>query len=209
MTDLLDKHEDCAKPVFVDLDAIAAHPDALIVEARRRPRRRRLGIAAALALIGLAVGLFAAFGSQRHAGVSNKSAPAGHLCVRDTQGWRSLTDARPGIAPTLVLTNFRFGRLDYLYGHTDRRLRWPADGILISIADWTRGATDAMKTNYLNRPLQVGAGDFRSLEGVANLGQRHVTLRGHLLELWVQARPTTPATIRAANVELRGVHICG
>jgi hypothetical protein len=167
------------------------------------------GIATALALIGLAVGIFAAFGSHRHARASDAGPPGGHLCVRNTQGWRSLTDARPGIAPTLVLTNFRFGRLDYLYGHTDRQLRWPSDGILISIADWTRSATDAMKTNYPNRPLQIGARDFRAFEGVANLGQRHVTLRGHLLELWVQARPTTAATIRAANAELRGVHICG
>jgi hypothetical protein len=113
--------------------------------------------------------------------------------------------------PVLLMTNFSFGRFAYLYGHDDPRLRWPRGGILISIADWTGSASARMRAGYspLSGPIRLRPGDFQAFEGVALLGQRHVRLDGRLLEVWVQARPTTPATVAAANRALAGVELCG
>jgi hypothetical protein len=87
--------------------------------------------------------------------------------------------------------------------------RQPTPVALRRHLDQHRGLDTQRDSRNLHRPLQIAARDFQSFEGVANLRQRHVTLRGNLVELWVQARPTTAATIRAANTELRGVRICG
>jgi hypothetical protein len=184
--------------------------EALIEEARRRQRRRRIVVAlfvlAACVAAGIYFSLIRSGGSRTAAGGPR----AGRLCVKNQSGWKSRAVHRPGTAPALLLTNFRFGRLDYLNGHTDHQLRWPHGGLLISISDWTQAATNAMKPAY--RPtnaLQIAPADFHSFEGVRNLGQRHVRLDGRLLELWVQARPTTAATVAAANRELAGVQVCG
>jgi hypothetical protein len=185
--------------------------EALIEEARRRQRRRRIGIAIALALSATAAaGLY--FGATRTGGSNDTAAAprAAHVCVKDQPGWKSRSVRRPGSAPALLLTNFRFGRLDYLNGHTDHQLKWPRGGILISISDWTQAATTAMRSEY--RPvdqLQIAARDFSSFEGVSNLGRHQLRLHDRLLEVWVQARPTTALTIAAANRELAVVQVCG
>lgn len=185
--------------------------EALIEEARRRQRRRRFAIATVLVCgASAAAGIF--YGTTRTGGLNGGVvAPrAGHLCVKNQSGWKSRSVQRPGIAPALLLTNFRFGRIDYLNGHTDHQLKWPRGGILISISDWTQAATSAMKPQY--RPtgkLQIAARDFSSFEGVSNLGRRHVRLDGRLLEVWVQARPTAASTIAEANRELAGLQVCG
>ncbi|MFL5961736.1 MAG: hypothetical protein ACJ757_02425 [Gaiellaceae bacterium] len=134
----------------------------------------------------------------------------GFLCAQSERGWKRRVVQRPGNVSALLLTNFTFGRVDYLYGHTDRKLRWPGGGILISITDWTGAATKAMKSEYPSSGrLRVAAKDFAPFEGVANLGQRRVRFEKHLLELWVQARPTTIRTITEANRELARVSVCG
>jgi hypothetical protein len=185
--------------------------EALIEEARRRQRRRRVGVAIALVLSAIAAaGLY--FGAIRTGGSnSTAGAPrAAHVCVKDDPGWKSRSVQRPGTAPALLLTNFRFGRLDYLNGHTDHQLKWPRGGILISISDRPQAATTAMRSEYrLAGQLQIAARDFSSFEGVSNLGRRQLGLNGRLLEVWVQARPTTASTIAAANRELAGVRVCG
>lgn len=184
--------------------------EALIEEARRRQRRRRLSIAAIVITIGGGAALY--FGVIR-ADVSSSNRSSGgpqRLCVQNATGWQSRAATSPGTPAALLLTNFHFGRVDYLYGHTDQQLRWPHDGILISIANWTSGATKAMLPQY--RPtaaLRIAASDFASFEGVGDLGQRHVRLNGQLLEVWVQARPTNATTIAAANRELANVRVCG
>ena len=69
---------------------------------------------------------------------------------------------------------------------------------------------DRNESEYLSTDrLRIAAPDFSSFEGVSNLGQRHVRLGGRLLEVWVQARPTTAATIAEANRERAGVQVCG
>jgi hypothetical protein len=185
--------------------------EALIEEARRRQHRRRLRIVIALALgATAAVGLYL---SAIRTGGANSTAgapSAAHLCVNNEPGWKSRSVKRPGTAPALLLTNFRFGRTDDLNGHTDHQLHWPHGGILISISDWTPAATSAMRAEY--RPtsqLQIAARDFSSFEGVSNLGRHQLRLNDRLLEVWVQAHPTTAATIAAANRVLGDVRVCG
>jgi hypothetical protein len=184
--------------------------EALIEEARRRQRKRRIVVATLVLAACAAAATY--FGLIRPGGSTTAADDpgAGRLCVKNQSGWKSRAVQRPGTAPALLLTNFAFGRLDYLNGHTDHQLRWPHGGVLISISDWTQAATSAMKSEY--RPtseLQIAAPDFHPFEGVRNLGQRHVRLNGRLLEVWVQARPTTATTIAAANLELAGVQVCG
>jgi hypothetical protein len=108
---------------------------ALIEEARRRQRRRRLGIA--LVLVGAGATAAVYFGAIRgdHSTRGGSASGGGPLCVKNESGWKSRSVQRPGTAPALLLTNFRFGRTDYLNGHTDYQLQWPRGGILISISD--------------------------------------------------------------------------
>lgn len=186
-----------------------AAPEALIEEARRRQRRRRYSISAIV--IAVTAGAAVYFGVIRdNGGATTSPSIAPRLCVQKISGWQSRTLSSPGTPPAFLLTNFRFGRVDYLYGHTDSKLHWPRGGILISIANWTSGATKAMLAQY--RPasaLRIAASDFASFEGVRDLGQQHVRLNGQLLEVWVQARPTNASTIAAANRELANVRVCG
>jgi hypothetical protein len=184
--------------------------EALIEEARRRQRRRRLTIAVVLLTAAVVAAVY--FGAIRNGTSNQSSSSAGsqRLCVTNLSGWQSRVVANPGTPPALLLTNFRFGRVDYLYGHTDRKLRWPKGGILISIANWTSAATKAMAPQYRQTStLRITASNFASFEGVRDLGQRHVRLNGQLLEVWVQARPTNASTIGAANRELANVRVCG
>jgi hypothetical protein len=184
--------------------------EALIKQARRRQRRRRWGIAAALIVLASAAAIYLGVIRARGTSTSNSSRGPQRLCVVNGAGWKSRFVSNPGTAPALLLTNFRFGRVDYLFGHTDPKLDWPRGGILISIANWTGAATKAMMPQYRTTPrLGIGASDFASFEGVRILGQRHVRLNGQLLEVWVQARPTTSTTIAEANQELAKVRVCG
>jgi hypothetical protein len=188
----------------------AAPLEALIEEARRRQRRRRISIAAVVVALGAASALY--FGIIGTGGSSKSSSSTGpqRLCVANVSGWQSRVVSTPGTPPALLLTNFRFGRADYLYGHTDPKLRWPHGGTMISIANWTSAATKAMDPQYQpTSTLQLKAANFAPFEGVRDLGQQHARLNGQLLEVWVQARPTTTATIAEANQELANVKVCG
>lgn len=184
--------------------------EALIKEARRRQRRRRWGITAALIVMAAAAAIYLGVIRPHGASTSNSSAAPKPLCVVNGAGWKSRFVSTPGTAPALLLTNFNFGRVDYLFGHTDPKLDWPRGGILISIANWTGAATKAMIPQYQpTSRLGIGSPDFAAFEGVRDLGQRHVRLNGQLLEVWVQARPTTSTTIAEANQELSSVKLCG
>jgi hypothetical protein len=140
-------------------------PEALIEEARRRQRRRRLTIAVVLLGLGAAAAVY--FGAIRKGG-SNQSSPtagAQRLCVSNLSNWQSRVVSNPGSPPALLLTNFSFGRTDYLYGHTDSKLRWPRGGILISIANWTTAATKSSNRNEGTRSLTTNAVGIRRQAG--------------------------------------------
>jgi hypothetical protein len=134
----------------------------------------------------------------------------GRLCAVAPSGWQTTVVRLPLAPATIVLTNFRFGRMRYLYGHTDPRLRWPRGGILISVSDWTRASAASMRSSYAPStfPLSVARADFAPFEGVRGLGQRSVAASGRMLQIWVQVRPTSERTIREANRALARVRVC-
>jgi hypothetical protein len=194
------------------LDVPAAEPvdpEAPIREARARQRRRRrlVALVSGALVVAVAAGGYAAFG---RGGSGGQGAGGGRLCAVAPSGWQATLARLPLAPPTLVLTNFRFGRMSYLYGHTDPRLHWPRGGILISVSDWTRASAASMRANYAPSafPLSVARADFAPFEGVRDLGQRSVDASGRLLQIWVQARPTTERTVREANRALAGVRVC-
>jgi hypothetical protein len=192
--------------------AAAFDAELLIEEARRRGRRRRVGSAIVLLVAGglTAVAVYVGVTRTDRSAVADGAPAAGGLCVKPASGWQSRSVQRRGSPPALLLTNFRFGRAAHLNGNDDPRLRWPRGGILISINDWTGSATSAMRPLYQPAAkLRIAARDFSSFEGVSSLGQQHVLFGGRLLEVWVQARPTTATTIAEANHELARVNVCG
>jgi hypothetical protein len=171
--------------------------------------RRPWGIVRAVLAVGVVAIAFAAGAAWAQVGTPALTGSVSKLCVAPHSGWKWRRVNLPGTPPTIVLTNFQFGRVNYLYGHTDRNLQWKRGGILISVADWTESATPAMKRNYqTSKRLHISARDFASFEGVSNLGQTHLRFNGRLLEVWVQARPTTATTVAAANDELGRASIC-
>jgi hypothetical protein len=84
---------------------------------------------------------------------------------------------------TVVLTNFRFGRMDDFYGLAPGT-RWPSDGVTIAVSNEGPDATPPFR-----RALRVTGGDFRAYEGMkwpaAHLGVRS---RGRVLEAYAEVR---------------------
>lgn len=139
--------------------------------------------------------------------------PAFHergFCVAPAPGWHARAFELRGATPTVNVSNFPFGRVEYLSGNDDPKLRWPRGGILITVHDWTAGATAAMRPEFprTTLPLRLAPRDFASFEGIRVLGRRQVRIGGRLLEVWVQARPTTRTTIARANRALARVRPC-
>ena len=183
--------------------------EALIKEARAGQRRRRRSIAAILAASAAIAVLVVSAVSARSLSLAGHASGA-VLCASPPSAWKQRMSRAPGVTPALELTNFHFGRAAYLNGHDDPALRWPHDGILITISDWTASATKSIRAKFqsVGGAPQLAASDFSSFEGVPYLGRRLVRWRGKLLEIWVQARPTTPATIAAADRALSTVRLC-
>lgn len=143
---------------------------------------------------------------------------AGHgFAVVVPRGWhgRIVVLGRP--SPVAVnVGNFPLpNRLD-LYGNT-APVRWPTHGILVTVVDWTAGATSAFRRRFrrASPPLRVsGADDLGGFEGVpsnhALLG-RNVQIRGRLLQVWVQigSRPATRRDVRRANAALALIRLAG
>jgi hypothetical protein len=104
---------------------------------------------------------------------------------------------------TVVLTNFRFGRMDDFYGLAAGR-RWPRDGITIAVSNEGPDSTPRFR-----RALQVTRADFKGFEGMkwpaANLGLRS---GGRVLDAYVEVRTVTPAAIATVNHALAAVRVC-
>ena len=114
-----------------------------------------------------------------------------------------MNDAALG-PPTVVLTNFRFGRMDDLYGLTDR-FNWPANGVTVAV----RNEDPPDAPNAKGGALQLTARDFGGLEGSTQpSGQIAVRSNGRTLNAYVEVGALTPATIAAANAALAGVRTC-
>jgi hypothetical protein len=126
------------------------------------------------------------------------------LCASPPTGWRERTIPKAGMTEaTVVLTNFRFGRMDDFYGLSSP-LRWPPRGVMVAVSNEGPAATPPFR-----QALRVARGDFSGFEGMRWPGANvAVHSRGRVLNAYVEARTITPATIAAANAVLAGIHTC-
>jgi hypothetical protein len=132
------------------------------------------------------------------------SAGATGICASPRTGLKERFVAKSGMQEaTVVLTNFRFGRMDNFYGLAPGR-RWPRDGITIAVSNEGPDSTPRFR-----RALQVTGADFESFEGMrwpaANFGIRS---GGRVLDAYVEVRRVTPAAIATVNRALAGVRVC-
>jgi hypothetical protein len=184
--------------------ALPFEADPLIAEAKQRARRRRF----------LALGAFVVVVAAAAAGTGyelHSSANSLGVCATVPSGWKERTlparaESDGAVAPaTVVLTNFRFGRMDDLYGLTTR-MPWPAGGVTVAVSNWGPSPKP-----FAPRPhvLRVEHHSFGGIEGAqlpaANF---QVESNGRLLGTYVEVGTLTPATIAAANQALAGVRTC-
>lgn len=170
--------------------------DLLIAEAKQRARRRKL-----LALGAVLVAAAAASAAL----ATRSSANSFGVCATAPSGFqeRTVRNAELG-PPTVVLTNFRFGRMDYLYGISDPRLIFPSRGVVVAISNLAATKTpDSGALRVLRR-------NFKGIEGGTQgpSTQVVVTSHGRLLQAEVEVGALTPATVAAANEALAGVRTC-
>ena len=112
----------------------------------------------------------------------------------------------------LTVGNMQVGRPEYLLGHNDPRLHWPADGVLISLIDWTGQHSGRMEFAPATLPVRVTARNVGGFEGIP---AKHAFVRTQVrvgckrLELWVQfgRTLTTRATIARANQALSSLSL--
>jgi len=170
--------------------------DPLIAEAKRRAWHRRMlfSMVAVLAVAGAVGGWLVV---RSGAGVTG-------ICSSPSSGLKERYIPKAGLhEATVVLTNFRFGQMDSLYGLGSGG-SWPRDGIRISVSNEGPASTPPFR-----RTLRVSAADFKGFEGMrwpaTNLAIRS---RGRVLDTYVEVRTVTPAAIAAVNRALAGVHAC-
>ena len=177
--------------------ALPVELDPLIAEAKERARRRRL-----LALGAVVVVAAAAVGAT--IGLRSTGNALG-VCATAPSSWKERTVNLPGPAPpTVVLTNFRFGRLDYVFGLGDDTLRWPRGGVAIAVMNEGPSATPRFRSS-----LRVRASDFGAFEGMRHpFVERAIRSNGRVLDAFVEVGSVTPATVAAANQALAGVRVC-
>jgi hypothetical protein len=175
--------------------ALPFEADPLIAEAKRRARRRRILAVAGAVAVAAAVG--ASFGLRAGGGVTG-------LCASPPVGWKERSLPKTGVTEaTVVLTNFRFGRLDDFYGLSSP-VRWPPRGVMVAVSNEGPAATPPFR-----RALRVAGADFQGFEGMRWPGANvAVRLPNRVLNAYVEVRTVTPATIAAANAALAGVHTC-
>jgi hypothetical protein len=104
---------------------------------------------------------------------------------------------------TVVLTNFRFGRMADFYGLASR-LRWPPQGVMIAVSN---DGPDA--TPHFGRALKVTAADFSGFEGLRwPAATVAIRSQGRVLNAYAEVRTVTPAAIALVNRALAGVRAC-
>lgn len=176
-------------------DPLGLNP--LIAEAKERERRRRLLALGAIVLVAAAA-VGTTFGLRSTVGNSLG------LCATLPSGWKERTSTIVPHHSTVFLTNFRFGRINDLFGGTDRS-DWPAKGVTIAVINYgrrnERGLTEGT--------LRFNRADFTGLEGSTQpSGGTEIRSRGVVLVAYVEVGKLTPATIAAANEALAGVRVC-
>src|SRR5262249_19530325 len=137
-------------------------------------------------------------------GLRTSPANALGVCATTPPGWQQMSVTNiPNQPPTVVLTNFRFGRMNDLYGLTDR-FNWPGNGVTVAVINYGR------RNEHLSeRPLSVTRADFGGLEGSTQpSGEISVRSNGLVLYAYFEVGKLTPATIALANQALAGVRVC-
>jgi hypothetical protein len=170
--------------------------DPLVAEAKRRALRRRLAVALVVGISAVAVGATFAVRS---------GGSAIGLCATPPTGWKERMVPRTATTvATVVLTNFRFGRMYDFYGLASSRIQWPADGAMVAVSNEGPAATPPFRG-----VLRVGSSDFGGFEGM-RWPAANVAIRSHgrVLDAYVEMRSVTPATVAAANGALAGVRTC-
>lgn len=182
------------------MSAIALDP--LIAEAKERARRRHLLLALGAVAVVAAAAVGTTYGLRSSGNLRGicATAPPGWKMRRTTNGVTNPAFTRHAI----VLTNFRFGRMNDLYGLTDR-FDWPANGVTVAVIN--QGRRD--EPGLGERTLRVSRADFGGLEGsIQPSGAVEVRSHGVVLDAYVEVGALTPATIAAANQALAGVRTC-
>lgn len=168
------------------------HP--LIAEAKRRARRRAL--LAAIVLIAAAAAVFATESGGGGVG----------LCANAPSGWKTRL-VRPGPLPSplaLVMTDWRFGKMDDFYGLGGSTQHWPRNAVTIAVLNEGPDATPPISPS-----LRVDARDFGTFEGMRfPFAERAVRSGGRVLDAYVEVGTVTPATVAAANAALGSVRAC-
>jgi hypothetical protein len=126
------------------------------------------------------------------------------LCASAPAGLNERTLPKTGLREaTVVLTNFRFGRMDDFYGLAAGR-RWPRGGITIAVSNEGPAATPPFR-----RALRVTRADFTGFEG-DRWPTAHVAVRsrGRVLDAYAEIRTVTPAAIATVNRALADVRVC-
>lgn len=126
------------------------------------------------------------------------------LCGSPPPGLKERSIPKSGLREAaVVLTNFRFGRMDDFYGLAAGR-RWPAGGLAIVVSNEGPDSTPPFR-----RALQVTRADFKRFEGdqwpTANLAVRS---QGRVLDAYAEVRTVTPGAIATVNRALADVRAC-
>jgi hypothetical protein len=144
-------------------------------------------------------------------------AVAGSLALRSSAGATGLCASAPSglkersfpkkrqTEATVVLTNFRFGRVNDFYGIGAAAGRhWPPGGITIAVINEGPDATPPVR-----RALRVSASDFVGFEG-SSWPVAHVAVRsqGRFLDAYAEVRTVTPAAVAIVNRALADVRAC-
>jgi hypothetical protein len=123
--------------------------------------------------------------------------------------WYSRLTPRNGVntVPAITVGNLRPGRFAYMLGHNDPRLRWPRDGVLISVVDWSGEQTAGMHFPRASLPLRVPPENVGTLEGIPQghaFARVQARVRCKRLEIWVQFGRglTTRETVARADALL-------
>jgi len=186
-------------------EAMPVGIDPLIAEAKQRARRRYLLLALGAVVI---VGAAAAVGTRYEL---RSSANYLGVCATPPSGFQERTlrmhkESDGAVAPAaVVLTNFRFGRMDYLYGLTGRR-HWPVNGVTVAVINEGRASPGGFGAGGA---LRLTRGSFGGMEGALHpAGQAVAQSNSRVLNAFVEVGALTPATIAAANKALAGVRVC-
>jgi len=176
--------------------ALPLEVDPLIAEAKQRARRRRLLVLGALVVIAAA-----AVGTAVELQASKKLLG---VCGATRSGWQRRTVDNPALGPpAVVLTNFRFGRMDDFYGLAASQ-HWPARGVMVVVMNEGPAATPPFRS-----ALRVGRRDFVGMEGMRQpAAEAAIRSQGRVLEAYAEVGTVTPATVAAANRALAGVRAC-